>query len=214
MTEFIEMSVRQFVSELSGKRPTPGGGGASALVGAVGIALGGMVANLTIGKKKYADAEEDMKRLKVAAYRIQKELLALISKDAEAFGPLAGAYRMPTETEEERASKMRVMEAALKESALIPLEMMKRCAEAIDLLGELARKGSKLAVSDAACGAILCKAALQSAWLNVCVNTMSIRDRAFSERTNEEGRKLIEAYSALADEIYAEAEYDFTRAPA
>ncbi|MDR2156753.1 MAG: cyclodeaminase/cyclohydrolase family protein [Clostridiales Family XIII bacterium] len=211
MTEFTEKTVKEFVSELSDKNPTPGGGGASALVGAVGIALGGMVANLTIGKKQYAAAEEDMQRLRVAAYRLQKELLTLIGKDAEAFGPLAGAYRMPSGDEAEKESKCRVMEAAMKEASLVPLEMMKRCAEAIDLLREFAEKGSRLAVSDAACGAILCKAALQSAWLNVCVNTMGLRDRAFAERVNGEGGRLLATYPALADTIYGKAERAFTK---
>jgi formiminotetrahydrofolate cyclodeaminase len=211
MTDFIEKSVNEFVLELSGRRPTPGGGGASALAGALGIALGGMVANLTLGKKKYADVEEDMKRFKVSAYRVQKELLELIGKDAAAFEPLAGAYRMPSETDAERESKVRVMEASLKEASLIPLEMMKRCAEALDLLREFAEKGSRLAVSDAACGAILCYAALQSAWLNVCVNTMSIRDRAFADRVNGEGQALLKKYLPAADEIYAKIEAGFTQ---
>jgi formiminotetrahydrofolate cyclodeaminase len=168
-----------------------------------------MVANLTVGKKKYADAEDEMKRLKVSAYRVQKELLSLIEKDAEAFGPLAGAYRMPADTDAERESRARVMEASLKEASLVPLEMMERCAEAIDLLWAFAEKGNRLLVSDAACGAILCKAALQSAWLNVCVNTMSIRDRTFADRVNGEGRELLTKYLPLADEIYSKIEAGF-----
>jgi formiminotetrahydrofolate cyclodeaminase len=145
-----------------------------------------------------------MKRLKVAAYRVQQELLALIAQDAAAFEPLAGAYRMPTGTEEERASKDRVMEASLKEASLIPLAMMRRCAEAIDLLRVFADKGNRLAVSDAACGAILCKAALQSAWINVRVNTRSIRDRAFADRADGEGMKLLSVYMSRADAIYVD----------
>ncbi|MDR1953281.1 MAG: cyclodeaminase/cyclohydrolase family protein [Clostridiales Family XIII bacterium] len=209
MTELIKKSVQEFVIELSGKAPTPGGGGASALAGAIGIALGGMVANLTVGKNKYADVEDEMKRLRASADRVQNELLALIEKDADAFEPLAGAYRMPAGTDAEREAKARVMETSLKEASLVPLSMMKRCAEAIDLLREFAEKGSRLAVSDAACGAILCKAALQSAWLNVCVNTMSIRDRAFTDRVNGEGRELLEKYLPRADEIYSKIEEGF-----
>jgi formiminotetrahydrofolate cyclodeaminase len=211
MADFGEKSVKDFVFELSSKAPTPGGGGASALTGALGIALGGMVANLTIGKQKYAGDEDEMNALKVAAYRLQKELIGLIDRDAEAFAPLAGAYRMPKDTAEETASRARVMEASMKEAALIPLEMMKRCAEAIVLLETLAEKGNKLAVSDAACGAVLCKAAMQSAWLNVIVNTASIKDGTFAERINAEGHDLLDEFIPRADEIYSKTEQGYAR---
>ncbi|MDR0852539.1 MAG: cyclodeaminase/cyclohydrolase family protein [Clostridiales Family XIII bacterium] len=204
-------SVKDFVFELSSKSPTPGGGGASALAGALGIALGGMVANLTIGKPKYADKEDEMNALKVAAYRLQKELIDLIGKDADAFGPLAGAYRMPKGTEAERTSRARIMEASMKEASLVPLEMMKKCAESITLLEIFAEKGNILAVSDAACGAVLCKAAMQSAWLNVTANTVSIKDKDFAERVNAEGRRILDEYTPRADALYEKVEIGFKR---
>jgi formiminotetrahydrofolate cyclodeaminase len=207
----IEKEVSEFIFELSSRHPTPGGGGASALAGALGISLGGMVANLTIGKPNYSDDEDEMKRLKVATYRVQKELLDLIQKDADAFGPLAGAYRMPTDTEEERESKARVMEAALKEACLVPLDMMKLCAEAIALLERIAQIGNRLALSDAACGAVLASAAMRSAWLNVAVNTVSIRDAAFACRVNNEGMALMDRYAPRAEKIYEEIERTYRR---
>lgn len=210
MKEFINETVSEFVFELSSKKPAPGGGGASALVGALGAALGGMVANLTIGKEKYADAEEELKSLKIAAYRVQKDLLELIDKDAEAFLPLAGAYRMPSGTEEERESKNRVMEAALKEASLVPLAMMKKCAEAISQLEVFAAKGSVLAVSDAGCGAVLAKAAMQSAWLNVRVNTRMIKDETFANNVNAEGEALLAEYLLRADAIYENVHSNLT----
>jgi formiminotetrahydrofolate cyclodeaminase len=155
-----------------------------------------------------------MQRLKVAAYRIQKELLELIKKDADAFSPLAGAYRMPRETAEERETKARVMEAALKEASLVPLDIMKCCGEALDYLRELADKGSKLAVSDAACGAILAKAAMQAAWMNVCMNTNMIKDKQFAARVDAEGRALLQKYLPFADKIYEDVESAFTNLPA
>jgi formiminotetrahydrofolate cyclodeaminase len=207
----IEKEVSEFVFELSSRKPTPGGGGASALAGALGVSLGGMVANLTIGKPNYADGEDEMKQLKVATYRVQKELLDLIQKDADAFGPLAGAYRMPTGTEEERTSKARVMEASLKEACLVPLEMMKLCAEAIGLLERAAVIGNKLALSDAACGAVLAAAALRSAWMNVAVNTYSIKDAAFADRVNAEGMALIDEYAPRAESVYEVVERKYRR---
>jgi formiminotetrahydrofolate cyclodeaminase len=207
----IKKEVEEFVFELSSRNPTPGGGGASALAGALGVSLGGMVANLTIGKPNYADDEDEMKRLKVATYRVQKELLALIEKDADAFGPLAGAYRMPSATAEERESKARVMEASLKEASLVPLEMMKLCAEAIGLLERLAEAGNRLALSDAACGAVLSAAAIRSAWLNVVVNTVSIRDDAFARRVNAEGEALLVEYLPRAEKVYESVESLYRR---
>jgi formiminotetrahydrofolate cyclodeaminase len=202
----IKKEVEEFVFELSSRNPTPGGGGASALAGALGVSLGGMVANLTIGKPNYANDEDEMKQLKVSTYRVQKELLDLIQKDADAFGPLAGAYRMPTGTEEERESKARVMEASLKESGLVPLAMMRLCAEAIGLLERLAQIGNRLALSDAACGAVLSAAAMRSAWLNVSVNTVSIKDAAFARRVNEEGESLMKEYLPRAEKVYEAVE--------
>jgi formiminotetrahydrofolate cyclodeaminase len=207
-----DKKVSEFAAELSSRSPTPGGGGASALAGALGVALGGMVASLTIGKPKYADDEDEMKRLQRVAGRVQNELLDLIEKDATAFGPLARAYGMPSGTEAERASKARVMEPASKEASLVPLEMMRRCGEAIDLIERFADIGSRLALSDAACGAVLCKAAMQSAWLNVCVNTVSLSDAAFAGRVNAEGRALVAKYAPRADAVYARIEARFRRA--
>lgn len=211
MMTLIEREVGEFVFELSSRNPTPGGGGASALAGALGVSLGGMVANLTIGKPNYAGDEDEMKQLKVATYRVQKELLDLIQKDADAFEPLAGAYRMPKGTEEERESKARVMEASLKEACLVPLDMMKLCAEAVRLLERIAVIGNRLALSDAACGAVLAYAAMRSAWMNVAVNTYSIRDDAFARRVNDEGMALMEEYAPRAERIYESVERKYRR---
>jgi formiminotetrahydrofolate cyclodeaminase len=207
----IEKEVNEFVFELSSSHPTPGGGGASALAGALGVALGGMVANLTIGKPNYANDESEMQQLKVAMYRVQKELLDLVQKDADAFAPLAGAYRMPTGTEEELESKSRVMEAALKDACLVPLEMLRLCAEAITLLERVSQIGNRLALSDAACGAVLAAAAMRSAWLNVVVNTVSIRDGDFALKVNGEGRALIDEYTKRAGKIYERIERSYRR---
>ena len=120
---FSTVPCNEFVEVLGSKAPVPGGGGASALVGAVGTALGNMVGALTVGKKKYADVEEEMKELMAKATTLQGELLHLIERDAEVFEPLSKAYGMPRETEEEKAEKARVMEIVLKDACSVPMAL-------------------------------------------------------------------------------------------
>ena len=205
-TILTELPVTEFTIRLSTKAPVPGGGGAAALAGALGAALGGMVASLTIGKPKYADVEDEIQELKVAAYRLQKDLLALVEKDAEAFAPLAGAYRMASGTDEEKTEKERVMQACLKNASLAPLEIMGKCAETLLVLEKFAEKGSVLAVSDAGCGAVLSKAALQAAWLNVRINIRLISDEKFVAEVENKARELLKRSLPLADRIYNSVE--------
>lgn len=200
---FMDKSCTDFVSELSSKAPVPGGGGASALVGAVGAALGSMVGALTVGKKKYADVEADVQALMERAAALQKELLALAERDAEVFEPLSRAYGMPTGTEAEKAEKERVMALVLQDAAKVPLQIMEGCCQAIDLLADFAAKGSRLAVSDAGVGVIFCKAALQGASLNVFINTKSMADRQLAQQLEAEADRMLQAYTVKADEVYA-----------
>ncbi|HIZ45160.1 MAG TPA: cyclodeaminase/cyclohydrolase family protein [Firmicutes bacterium] len=200
---FSTVQCNEFVEVLASKAPVPGGGGASALVGAVGTALGNMVGSLTVGKKKYADVEEEMWELKSKADILQSELLALIERDAEVFEPLAKAYGMPRETEEEKAEKARVMEIVLKDACSVPMEIMEKCCQALDLIVEFAAKGSALAISDAGVGAAFCKAALQGASLNVYINTKSMKNREYAEELNQKADAMLEKYTKIADEVFA-----------
>ena len=192
----------EFVSVLATKEPVPGGGGAAALVGAVGVALGNMVGSLTVGKKKYADVEDEMNTLMEQCQTLEQELLALVKRDAEVFEPLAKAYGMPKETEEQKAEKARVMEIVLKDACSVLLEIMEKCCEAIDIIEVFAEKGSRLAVSDAGCGAACCRAALLAASLNVFINTKSMTDRKFAEETDKKANAMIEKYGKKADDIF------------
>ena len=176
--EFSKKPCDEFVEVLATKAPVPGGGGASALVGALGTALGNMVGSLTVGKKKYADVEAEILELKAKSDQLQKHLLHLIEKDAEVFEPLSKAYGLPKNTEEEKAAKAKIMEAALKEACSVPMEIMEKCCEAIDVIEIFAKKGSVIAISDAGVGAAFLKAALEGASLNVFINTKSMTDRA------------------------------------
>jgi formiminotetrahydrofolate cyclodeaminase len=199
---FAEKSCADFVSVLASKEPVPGGGGASALVGAIGVALGNMVGSLTAGKKKYAGVEADILRLKADSDRLQGELLALIQRDADLFGPLAKAYGMPKETEAEKAEKTKVMEAALRDACGVPLEIMEKCGEAIKVIEEFAAKGSSLAISDAGVGVLFCKAALSGASLNVFINTAAMTDKEYAETINRRANALLAEYEPLADAIF------------
>ena len=137
-----QKSCESFVSELASKAPVPGGGGASALVGAVGCALGNMVGSLTVGKKRYADVEAEMYELMEKSEKIWRELLDLIQRDADVFEPLSKAYGLPKNTEEGKAEKERVMSQCLKDACSVPMEIMRKCCEAIELIKSMRKRAS------------------------------------------------------------------------
>ncbi len=199
--KMTDSSCEEFVLALASSAPVPGGGGASALIGAIGMALGDMVGSLTLGKKKYADVQADIERLKKQAGAIERELLNLIERDAEVFEPLSRAYGLPKETPEEQAHKAQVMEAALKEACAVPLAIMERCCEAIELIREFAQKGTAIAISDAGCGAACCRAALTSASMNVFINMKAMTDRTYAEEINKKANALLAKYIPLSDVI-------------
>ena len=195
---FADKTIKEFVDELASNAPVPGGGGAAALVGAVGIALGDMVGELTTGKNKYADVEEDIQALMAEAKSVKDDFVRLIDADAEAFAPLAAAYGIP----KDQPGRDEIMEEALRNGAAVPMEIMRTCCRALDLIREFAEKGSRLAISDAGCAAACCKAALDSASLNVFINTKSMKNREYAEALNEEADALLAEYNALADEVF------------
>ena len=191
-----------WVDQLASKAPVPGGGGASALGGALAAALGQMVANLTVGKKRYADVEEEMQECLCKLNILQMELMALADKDAEVFAPLAEAYGMPSSTEEEKAEKDRVMEERLLAASLVPMMMMEKATAVLDYVELLEKKGSKMAVSDAGVAAQFARTALTGAVMNVYINTKSMKNRKVAEELNEKADELLAEGMKKADEIY------------
>ena len=167
----LEQKATDFLNVLSSKEPTPGGGGASAAVGAFAAALGMMVTNLTVGKKKYADVEEEIIGIRSQLEELKERLIFLTDKDAEAFEPLAKAYSMPKGTPEEIERKEEVMESALYEASMVPLEIVRTVFEVFGLLKVLEKKGSRLAVSDVGVAVLFARAALEGASLNIYINT-------------------------------------------
>ena len=191
-------SCRTFVEVLASNAPAPGGGGAAALVGAIGTALGNMVGSLTVGKKKYAEVEEEIIALKAKCDDLQKQLLDQVEADEVNFLPLAKAYGIPKDDPD----RDRIMEEATIIACSTPMKIMELCCEAIDCIAVFAEKGSRLAVSDAGCGAVCCKAALQAASLNVFINTKTLKNRDVAEDMNRHANVMLNKYGQLADEIF------------
>ena len=200
--ELMNLSCEAFLEDLAGSAPAPGGGGAAALVGAAGAALGNMVGSLTVGKKKYAAVEADIVILNRRAAALRKRLEGLVQADADAFTPLAAAYKLPKETPEQQAHKAAVLEATLEGACAVPLEIMSACCEGIALAAEYAEKGSVMAVSDAGCAALFCKAALQAAGLNVSINTRLMADKAHAAALNAQADAMLAEFVPQADQIY------------
>lgn len=187
----LENTTIEFIEKLASKEPVPGGGGASAAVGAFAAALGNMVANLTIGKKKYADVEADVMEMQTRLQKLQNELIQFADKDAEAFLPLAEAYRLPKNTEEEQAHKERVMEEALYGASVLPVQMMETILKVLEILDELSGKGSRLAISDVGAGMLFGQAALEAASLNVYINAGMMKDRTRADALVDRADALI-----------------------
>lgn len=198
----LEKNCLEFIDILGSKAPVPGGGGASALAGAVGTALGSMVGNLTVGKKKYADVEEEMQILLKKSEVLIKRFNQLVEDDAAVFEPLSKAYGMPAGTEEERLEKETVLQEALIKATQIPLQIAESCLTAILLLEQYAKKGSRMVVSDAGVGAVLCKSALQGAKLNVLINLKLMRNEAQKKEFQDRMSGIEAEGLRLADQIY------------
>ena len=198
----LEKNVTEFIKELSSASPVPGGGGACAAVGAFAAALGQMVANLTTGKKRYAEVEDEIRDVRDRLTELISELEELVDKDAAAFEPLAEAYGLPKETAEEREQKERIMEKALYDASVVPLEIMRTIHKAMKLLAVLEEKGSRIAVSDAGVGILFAQAALNGASLNIFINTKLMKDRERAEELNHKADALIEAGECLREEVY------------
>ncbi|WP_139651680.1 cyclodeaminase/cyclohydrolase family protein [Raoultibacter phocaeensis] len=192
-----------FIFDLASKAPTPGGGGASAYAGALSSALGSMVGNLTVGKKRYEAVEADTYIVLEKLAALRTRLIELVDEDARAFAPLAAAYGMPKATPEEQDAKDEAMQSALIGACDVPLEIMRSCAQVIGLCEFLAYNGSRMALSDVGVAVAFGKAALLGASLNIYINAKDICDRERAEAYTAEAERLIEDASALADTLYA-----------
>ncbi|MDR7556595.1 MAG: cyclodeaminase/cyclohydrolase family protein [Armatimonadota bacterium] len=173
---YPELSIEQFLERLASSAPEPGGGAAAALAGALAAALVGMVANLTVGKEKFAAVEDEMRRVRDEAAALRARLLAAIDRDAEAFRRVMDAYRMPRETDAQRTARREATRVALREAARVPAEVVALCAQVAALSQTAAARGNPQVLSDAAAAAVLAEAAAAAAALNVRVNLAGVGD--------------------------------------
>lgn len=174
------IKITDFLHELSSDAPTPGGGGVAALTGALSAALCSMVANLTTGKKKYAEYQEDIQRIIEDSTKAQERLFALIEKDALCFEPLSKAYSIPKED----PSRCEILENALRTAASSPCEILDESLKIIALFEELCYKGSRLALSDVGVAATLCESTIKSSLLNIYINTKLMTDKDYAQKLN------------------------------
>lgn len=172
----IDRKVSKFLDELASNSPTPGGGSVAALAGALGAALLSMVGNLTIGKKKYKDVEDDFKKIISSSEKLRYELSQLIEEDVKVFNNFMATYKMPKETEDEKKIRAEKIQKSLIEAAKVPLRVAYKCLDILSLSKEVAEKGNINVVSDAGVAALMAEAALESAILNVKINLRMIKD--------------------------------------
>ena len=195
---FKDYTLDDYTKKLSSSDPIPGGGGTSALVLALAISLGNMVGSLTVGKKKYLDVEDEIKECILKGEALRRSLLKMIDEDAEAFEPLSKAYGLPKDDPD----RDRIMEGALRDAAFVPYQIIDNCEEALNLIEIFSEKGSKLAVSDAGCAAVLARSAVEAASLNVFINTKLMKDRVFAEAFNHRTLTKVKSLVQKADRIY------------
>jgi formiminotetrahydrofolate cyclodeaminase len=195
----VEKTCSDFLAELASKKPVPGGGGAAALGGAIGMALSNMVGNLTVGKKKYADVEEEVQALLEKGSRVIEELKLLTDKDAEVFAPLSKAYGLPKDTPEQLKIKEETLEQCAKEACSVPMEIMRKAYEGIEIHKRMGEIGAMIAISDVGCGVAFLKSALISGYLNVIINLNIIKDQEYVAAASKEMNSLLEEGGKIAD---------------
>jgi len=194
--------IEEFLDALASQAATPGGGGAAAIIGAMGAALVSMVCNLTIGKKKYADVEADMKDVLGKAEALRLRLTAMIEDDAKAFDAVMGAYGMAKETDQQKAARDKAIQAALKQATDVPMRCCHAAREVIDLAAIAADKGNLNVISDAGVGVLAAYAALRSAALNVFTNARMITDKTFAEAKLKELNGLLAGAEGATEKAY------------
>ena len=194
--------VTTFLDELASDAPAPGGGSVAALSGALGAALVSMVCNLTVGKKKYADVQDDIEALLAQSEALRQELTDLLEEDVKAYTAYSVAAKMPRDTEEEKAERTKAMQAALKVATDVPLRIAEAAVKVMDLCMPAAEKGNKWAVSDAGVAVLMAEAALRSAALNVLINLGTIKDQDFVAEKRAHLDNLLAGKGIMRDQIY------------
>jgi len=203
MTERLtDKPVSRFLDALASSAPAPGGGSVAALSGALGAALVSMVCNLTVGKKKYADVEQDIKAILEKSESLRHKLADLLQADVQAYTAVSQAMKMPRATEEEKVARAETLQKALKGATEVPLQIAEACVEVIALCQPAAEKGNKNAVSDAGVAILMAEAGLRSAALNILINLGWIEDQRFTAEKQRQLDVLLEGKPTLRDQVY------------
>lgn len=202
----INHSIEQFIMLLASKEPAPGGGSASALLGAVGSALSSMVINLTIGKEKFKEYEAILQEMLKELEGLQNEFLSLIEDDTTAFNKVSRAYKMPKETEEQKEVRREALEKALKDASLVPLSIMERGLSVLKLLEKVIGNTNPNVISDIGVSVLCLKSTIQGSWLNVLINLKYIKDENFTRETMERAKNILLEGVRIADHLYNKVE--------
>lgn len=197
-----DQSIASFLDALASKASTPGGGGAAALMGAQAAALVSMVCNLTLGKPKYTEVEQEMLVLLSAAEALRSQLTDMMQADVEVFNAVMGAYGLPKATDDEKAARSAAIQTALQAATDVPLACAKACAEVLKLSRVAAEKGNLNVISDAGVAVMAAYAALKSAALNVYINANSITERSFAEQRLAALAEVLAGVELEAEDIY------------
>ncbi len=197
----IRKTMRTFLDEVASSSPAPGGGSVAALAGALGAALTSMVCNLTVGKKKYADVEDEMKKVVEQSEHLREQFTELIERDTAAFNKVMEAFALPKDTDPQKALRAAAIREATKEATLVPLEVMKHCIDALALARAVASSGNANSVSDAGVAAYMLHAALESAALNVRINLNGLNDPEFVGWKQDEVQSLRSTSAGVLEEI-------------
>jgi len=195
-----------FLDELASSAPAPGGGSAAALLAAIGAALVSMVGNLTLGKKKYADVQEDIQSILARSEALRHKCVDLLEADVAAYTQVMKAYKMARDTEEQKKTRSAAIQEALKHATAVPMELAETCVEILNLCPESAEKGNVRAVSDVGVGALAAEAALRAASLNVLINLGAIKDEGFCRREHARLDSLLSGKAQLKEEILKDVE--------
>lgn len=198
-----DISVEKFLDDLAGGHPTPGGGSAAAIMGAMGAALVSMVCNVTLGKKGYEAAEAEMKAILHESERIRRRLTAMVAEDIAAFDSILAAYKLPKTTDDDKARRAAAIQAGLRRATETPLDCARFCAEVIALSRRASEHGYLNVISDGGVGVLAGITGLRSAALNVYINAPALKDRAFAERATAELETLVERCTAESETVYA-----------
>lgn len=201
MSNLTDLKSTEFLTALASSAPAPGGGGGAAMAGALAAALASMVANLTIGKEKFAQQEPEVKALLEEAEEVRQRLLGLVEDDAAVFNSFMSCYKLPKATEEEKAARAAAISSAAKQAAEVPLAIARASYKVLTLAERLVRIGNPGVITDGACSALLARAALRCAEYNVRINLGLTKDEAYNQSVREELNNLLKT----AEELEADA---------